>query len=307
MGVLSEFSTRACSPRIAPATWTNDAPLETIANRSAPMAWGPNVDQARPGSGRALRSLRSWRHSASRRCLLRAVWSPAYLSQSGVCAVSNRSGRSWDHASRTLPTKPPVNAYTAEGWGGAVPGRGRRLGRAGRVAVRGCVHKPRTDHLHTQPPWCGVGDNRVARRRADGLDVRAGARAAPLGARQRGAGGGDRRLVDRDRHLASGAARPDTEPAALLPPYLGGGHPGRHSAYGGRRGVIAAGGWRRALLARPWDGLLGGSRGGQRLGAAGRGRPLTWRSIQGRRLLPQPDTSMPLLRSVPELEPPALS
>jgi hypothetical protein len=28
-----------------------------------------------------------------------------------------QSGRSWDHASRTLPTKPPVNAYTTEGWG----------------------------------------------------------------------------------------------------------------------------------------------------------------------------------------------
>jgi hypothetical protein len=104
-------------PQDCTCDWADDAPLETVANRSAPMAGGPNVDQARPGSGRALRSLRSWRHSASRRCLLRAVWSPAYLSQSGVCAVSNRSGRSWEHASRTLPTKPPVNAYTTEGWG----------------------------------------------------------------------------------------------------------------------------------------------------------------------------------------------
>jgi hypothetical protein len=40
----------------------------------------------------------------------------------------------------------------------------------------------------------------------NGLDLRAGARAAPLGAWQRGAGGGDRRLVDRDRYLASAEA-----------------------------------------------------------------------------------------------------
>jgi hypothetical protein len=49
--MLSEDpETRACFPRIAPATCANDAPLETVANRSAPMACGPNVDQAgRPG------------------------------------------------------------------------------------------------------------------------------------------------------------------------------------------------------------------------------------------------------------------
>jgi hypothetical protein len=44
---LSGFSTQACSPRIAPVTWVNDVPLETVANRSAPMACGPNVDQSR--------------------------------------------------------------------------------------------------------------------------------------------------------------------------------------------------------------------------------------------------------------------
>jgi modulator of FtsH protease len=50
---------------------------------------------------------------------------------------------------------------------------------------------------------------------------------------------------------------------------------GRHPADGGRRGVVAAGGWRRTLLARSWGGLLARGRGGQRLGVAGRGRPLT--------------------------------
>jgi hypothetical protein len=36
----------ACSPRIAPAAWANDAPLETVTNRWTPMACGPNVDQS---------------------------------------------------------------------------------------------------------------------------------------------------------------------------------------------------------------------------------------------------------------------
>jgi hypothetical protein len=35
------------SPRIAPTTWADDVPLETVTNRSAPMDCGPNVDQAR--------------------------------------------------------------------------------------------------------------------------------------------------------------------------------------------------------------------------------------------------------------------
>jgi hypothetical protein len=43
---LSGFCTRACFPRIAPATWANGVPLETVVNRSVPMACGPNVDQA---------------------------------------------------------------------------------------------------------------------------------------------------------------------------------------------------------------------------------------------------------------------
>jgi Protein of unknown function (DUF4242) len=45
-------------PRIAPATWANEAPLETVVNRSAPMACRPNVDQARRSRGQ--------RRSASR-------------------------------------------------------------------------------------------------------------------------------------------------------------------------------------------------------------------------------------------------
>jgi hypothetical protein len=47
---LSEICTRACFPRMAPATWANDALLETVANRSAPMACGPGMP-ARGGSG----------------------------------------------------------------------------------------------------------------------------------------------------------------------------------------------------------------------------------------------------------------
>jgi hypothetical protein len=50
---LSGFCPRACFRRIAPATCANDLPLETIANRSAPMACGPNVDQARSARGAA--------------------------------------------------------------------------------------------------------------------------------------------------------------------------------------------------------------------------------------------------------------
>jgi hypothetical protein len=48
---LSEICAWACFPRIVPATWANDAPLETATNRSAPMGCGPNVDQARPARG----------------------------------------------------------------------------------------------------------------------------------------------------------------------------------------------------------------------------------------------------------------
>jgi hypothetical protein len=43
---LSGFCTRACFCRIPAATWANDLPVETVANRSVPMACGPNVDQA---------------------------------------------------------------------------------------------------------------------------------------------------------------------------------------------------------------------------------------------------------------------
>jgi hypothetical protein len=46
MSHLSGFCTRACFPRIAPATCANDVPLETVADRSVPLACGPNVDQA---------------------------------------------------------------------------------------------------------------------------------------------------------------------------------------------------------------------------------------------------------------------
>ena len=54
---LSGFCVGARFPRIAPATWANDAPLETVANCSAPMACRPNVDQACPlaGSGASRR------------------------------------------------------------------------------------------------------------------------------------------------------------------------------------------------------------------------------------------------------------
>jgi hypothetical protein len=41
---LSGFSAQACFPRITPATCANDGPLETVGNRSVPMACGPNVD-----------------------------------------------------------------------------------------------------------------------------------------------------------------------------------------------------------------------------------------------------------------------
>jgi hypothetical protein len=64
---LSGFCTQACFCRIAPATWANDAPVATVANRSAPMGvWtkrGPSLAQRQGGpvpSGRgrpsALRS-----------------------------------------------------------------------------------------------------------------------------------------------------------------------------------------------------------------------------------------------------------
>jgi hypothetical protein len=50
---LSGICAWPCFPRIVSATWPNDAPLETAANRSAPMGCGPNVDQARPARGAA--------------------------------------------------------------------------------------------------------------------------------------------------------------------------------------------------------------------------------------------------------------
>ena len=40
---LSGFCTRACFPRIPSATCANDVPLETVGNRSGPMACGPNL------------------------------------------------------------------------------------------------------------------------------------------------------------------------------------------------------------------------------------------------------------------------
>ena len=38
-------------PQDRTATWANDAPLETVVNRSVPKACGPNMDQARPARG----------------------------------------------------------------------------------------------------------------------------------------------------------------------------------------------------------------------------------------------------------------
>jgi hypothetical protein len=37
--------TPSCFTRITPATWSNHASLETVADRSAPVACGPHVDQ----------------------------------------------------------------------------------------------------------------------------------------------------------------------------------------------------------------------------------------------------------------------
>ena len=51
--ILIRVLPRACFRRIAPTTYANDLPLETIANRSEPMACGPNVDQTRPLAGAA--------------------------------------------------------------------------------------------------------------------------------------------------------------------------------------------------------------------------------------------------------------
>jgi hypothetical protein len=67
---LSGFCTRACFPRIGPASCANDGPLETVANRSVPMACGPNVDQAAV----PVRSgLSSWRTYSPRIAQLRAA------------------------------------------------------------------------------------------------------------------------------------------------------------------------------------------------------------------------------------------
>ena len=55
---LSGFCPWACFRRTAPATCANDLPLETATNRSAPMACGPDVDQARPARGGQRRSAR---------------------------------------------------------------------------------------------------------------------------------------------------------------------------------------------------------------------------------------------------------
>ena len=67
---LSGFSTRACFPRIASATWATGAPLETVRNRSARLAWtkrGPG--RARPVIGCPAHSgrsrARSWRATGS--------------------------------------------------------------------------------------------------------------------------------------------------------------------------------------------------------------------------------------------------
>jgi hypothetical protein len=47
---LSGLCTQAYFPRIGPATWVNDVPLETVGDRSVPMDGGPNVDPVgRPG------------------------------------------------------------------------------------------------------------------------------------------------------------------------------------------------------------------------------------------------------------------
>jgi hypothetical protein len=49
---LSGFCTRAYLRRIAPATWANDVPLDTVGNRSVPMGCGPKVDQPAPAVAR---------------------------------------------------------------------------------------------------------------------------------------------------------------------------------------------------------------------------------------------------------------
>jgi hypothetical protein len=54
---LSGFCTRACFPRIAPGTCTNDVPLETTDDRCVPMGCGPNVDQPRHPWAEAFRVL----------------------------------------------------------------------------------------------------------------------------------------------------------------------------------------------------------------------------------------------------------
>jgi hypothetical protein len=43
--ILKGFSTPSCFPRIALATCANDVPLQSVTDRSEPMACGPNVDQ----------------------------------------------------------------------------------------------------------------------------------------------------------------------------------------------------------------------------------------------------------------------
>ena len=54
---LSGFCTGACFPRIASATWANEVPLGTVANRAVPMAcvdqtWTRDVPLAGSGAPR---------------------------------------------------------------------------------------------------------------------------------------------------------------------------------------------------------------------------------------------------------------
>jgi hypothetical protein len=66
---LSGFCIRSCFPRIAPATWVNDVPLETAANRSVSRVWtkrGPTWCGGRVARSRPVRIPVALRFSATR-------------------------------------------------------------------------------------------------------------------------------------------------------------------------------------------------------------------------------------------------
>jgi hypothetical protein len=111
---LSGFCTRASYCRIAPASWANDAPLETIGNRSAPMGCGPDVDQAhdaqrtgRLGSGALVGDSRTGptRAPSLRPTRRRSLLSPrAQLDHPRPAVGRSRSMR---HSSTTISPPPP--------------------------------------------------------------------------------------------------------------------------------------------------------------------------------------------------------